>query len=84
MLTQKEDELGKLLSEKKREAPYSDRYTDKTSRYENTLSNNPREGSGSEMWKLRCKYLTEKYFNMLKDMKHELATLKHQSRAEIR
>ena len=77
LLSQKDSELGKLMSD--RQAPYSDRYTEKTSnRYENTLSNNNREG-GTEMWKLRCKYLTEKYFNMLKDMKHELKTLKHQS-----
>ncbi len=82
LLSQKDEELGKLMSERK--APYSDRYTDKTSnRYENTLSNGNR-GGDSEMWKLRCKYLTEKYFNMLKDMKHELKTLKHQSKAEIR
>lgn len=30
----------------------------------------------AEVWKLRCKLLAEKYFNMIKDMKQNLLIIK--------
>ena len=30
----------------------------------------------AEIWKLRCKLLAEKYFNMIKDMKQNLIIIK--------
>ena len=46
-------------------------------------------GSGNqddsvEVWKLRCKFLAEKYFNTLKDMKKDLDELKYQAIKEVR
>jgi len=36
-----------------------------------------------EVWKLRCKYLSEKYFNMIKDLKAELHQVKKSSLKQI-
>ena len=35
------------------------------------------------MWKLRCKFLAEKYFNIVKDMKLNLQQLKSETKEEI-
>jgi hypothetical protein len=54
--------------------------------YQNTTKSNPKstnrvdikkkDDDSVEVWKLRCKFLAEKYFNTLKDMKIELDTFK--------
>jgi hypothetical protein len=40
--------------------------------------------SESELWKLRCKVLADKYFVMLKDMKAKLEEVKKESQEEIK
>lgn len=38
----------------------------------------------AEVWRLRCKFLAEKYYNTLKDMKKDLDTLKYTAIKEVR
>jgi hypothetical protein len=51
----------------------------KSSRYmktsEQQTMNSPIQES-TEIWKLRCKMLAEKYFAMLKDMRHNLINIR--------
>ena len=65
------DPLRPIVSEQPKRLKSTDRYVNTN---DNTRSNNDFESA--EVWKLRCKLLAEKYFNMIKDMKQNLLIIK--------
>ena len=48
-----------------------------------TKQEGPKTKDEAEVWKLRCKYLAEKYFNALKDLKNDLKDLKARNYQDI-
>ena len=65
------DPLRPILSEQPKRLKSTDRYVMTN---DNTRSNIDLDTA--EVWKLRCKLLAEKYFNMIKDMKQNLLIIK--------
>ena len=63
-------------SRKKRSRPRKQQVSEKKPEVQPTQQPNDGGQQSVEVWKLRCKFLAEKYFNMIKDMKQNLQQIR--------